>query len=66
MSEELPKSATPPHEDVQGLGKAFGWVVCPACHQGLAGEAGGIRCVGCGRLYPVVDGIPVLLRDRAL
>jgi len=41
------------------------WVVCPFCHQRLELEAGAIRCQGCRRRYPIVDGIPVLLADRA-
>jgi uncharacterized protein YbaR (Trm112 family) len=41
------------------------WLVCPVCHQALALEAEAIRCAGCGRHYPIVDGIPVLLADRA-
>ena len=39
-------------------------VVCPACHQPLRVDAGAICCDGCGRRYPVVDGIPVLLVKR--
>ncbi|WP_216847094.1 Trm112 family protein [Granulicella sp. L60] len=41
------------------------WLVCPVCQQDLQLEASGIRCLGCGRCYPVVDGIPVLLANRA-
>ena len=37
----------------------------PACHEGLRPEAGRMVCVGCGRAYPVVDGIPVLIVERA-
>jgi uncharacterized protein YbaR (Trm112 family) len=42
------------------------WLVCPVCHGPLelAGEA--IACGGCKRRYPLVDGLPVLLADRAL
>jgi hypothetical protein len=40
------------------------WLVCPACQGALALEAESVRCAGCGRHYPVVDGIPVLLADR--
>ncbi|HTC76555.1 MAG TPA: Trm112 family protein [Edaphobacter sp.] len=41
-------------------------IVCPVCHQSLQFEAALIRCQGCGKRYPVVDGIPVLLADRAI
>ena len=40
-------------------------IVCPACCARLVVEADAIRCVGCGRRYPVEDGIPVLIVDRA-
>jgi hypothetical protein len=42
-------------------------VICPACRadlRELAADAG-LECVACGRVYPVVDGIPVLLVDQA-
>jgi uncharacterized protein YbaR (Trm112 family) len=42
------------------------WLACPACRQSLQVEADSIRCVGCARRFPVVDGIPILLVDRAL
>jgi hypothetical protein len=42
------------------------WVVCPVCRQPLQLETESIRCQGCGRRYPIVDGIPVLLADRAI
>jgi uncharacterized protein YbaR (Trm112 family) len=41
------------------------WIACPVCHQSLQLEGAVIRCHGCGKCYPVVDGIPVLLADRA-
>jgi len=44
-------------------------VVCPACWGELRCEqrAGAERlvCAACGRKYPVVDGIPVLIVERA-
>jgi uncharacterized protein YbaR (Trm112 family) len=40
-------------------------LVCPVCHQTLAPEADAVRCNGCERRYPIVDGIPVLLAARA-
>jgi uncharacterized protein YbaR (Trm112 family) len=42
------------------------WVVCPVCHKLLQTEAGEVRCQGCGGSYPIVNGIPVLLVQRAL
>lgn len=44
---------------------------CPAkedgvpCHGDLAEQADGLRCAKCGRVYPVEDGIPVMLADQA-
>jgi uncharacterized protein len=45
-------------------------LVCPVCRQPL--EAGPsaeshtwLHCTGCGRYYPVEDGIPVMLEQRA-
>lgn len=41
-------------------------LVCPACHGPLHPPvSGGIACGGCGRVYPVRDGIPVMLVDEA-
>jgi len=45
-----------------------GWAVdlaCPACHQPLRFEETHIVCTGCERAYPIVDGIPVLIPERA-
>jgi uncharacterized protein YbaR (Trm112 family) len=46
------------------------WLVCPACRHALQLEDNVIRCLGCNRLYPIVDGIPILLpvplKDRAI
>jgi uncharacterized protein YbaR (Trm112 family) len=43
-------------------------IACPRCKAQL--EAGGapvsLRCTGCGRNYPIVDGIPILLIERAM
>jgi LSD1 subclass zinc finger protein len=44
-------------------------LVCPACRQPLAFRQGGeqqnFRCAACKRVYPVRDGIPILLVDEA-
>jgi len=56
--------------------KTFEWsgtvpegVVCPACwgelSAAIGAEADLLVCAACGRRYPVVDGIPVLIVERA-
>lgn len=44
-------------------------LVCPVpeCRKRLtlAADESQFRCTGCGRIYPVRDGIPVLLVDQA-
>jgi uncharacterized protein YbaR (Trm112 family) len=42
-------------------------LVCPACHGEIrpVAEAAGLECRACGRVYPVRDGIPVMLVDEA-
>ncbi|GAA3807893.1 Trm112 family protein [Nocardioides panacisoli] len=42
-------------------------IVCPDCHGELAVDEGQteLTCQSCGLVYPVRDGIPVLLVDEA-
>jgi uncharacterized protein YbaR (Trm112 family) len=42
-------------------------LVCPACHAKvrLNEASSGLLCEGCGRVYPVRDGIPVMLVEEA-
>jgi uncharacterized protein YbaR (Trm112 family) len=40
-------------------------LACPVCHGGLRLEAAAVVCAGCGRRYPVVEGLPVLIESRA-
>lgn len=36
-------------------------LVCPACRAALINTAASLTCPGCGRNYPVRDGVPVLI-----
>ena len=38
---------------------------CIRCHGPLKADAPGLRCSGCGKLYPVVDGIFILVGEPA-
>ncbi len=40
-------------------------LACPACHEAVRAEGERVVCAACGRAYPVVDGIPVLIVERA-
>ena len=42
-------------------------LICPACSGDIAMEAAGrgLECQACGRVYPVRDGIPVMLIEEA-
>lgn len=42
-------------------------IVCPSCHSALALLDGDqeLGCTGCELVYPITDGIPVLLIDEA-
>jgi uncharacterized protein YbaR (Trm112 family) len=40
-------------------------LACPACLGALCLDEARLVCAACGRAYPVVDGIPVLIAGRA-
>ncbi len=40
-------------------------LACPACRGDVAEKNGKIVCAGCGRQYPVRDGIPIMLVEEA-
>jgi len=48
---------------------ALTMLACPACRETLAIREDvvppAVGCTGCRRLYPIVDGIPVLIVERA-
>lgn len=41
-------------------------LACPACFTGLRPADTQLVCTGCGRGYPIIDGIPVLIVERAM
>jgi uncharacterized protein len=57
-------------ETVLRLEPVLRLLACPACHAGLAQlnaqlDAETVLCTGCGRRYPIRDGLPVLLVSAA-
>jgi len=40
-------------------------LACPVCHGDLRLEDARLVCADCRRGYPIVDGIPVLIGERA-
>ncbi|MGD2174403.1 MAG: Trm112 family protein [Candidatus Brocadiaceae bacterium] len=40
-------------------------LVCPACREPVEQDGQELVCTGCGRRYPVRDGIPVMLVEEA-
>ena len=41
-------------------------LACPACRGQLRLEAACLACAACGRFYPIIDGIPVLIAERSV
>ena len=40
-------------------------LACPVCKSRVHSADGEIVCEGCGRRYPIEDGIPIMLPDSA-
>lgn len=55
------QSLQPPSFDCAVLGQ----LACPACYEDLRSEDASLVCTTCSRVYPVIDGIPVLIVERA-
>jgi hypothetical protein len=56
-----PKPAQPMQFDAIFLSE----LACPACLGELRHVALHLVCAACARAYPVIDGIPVLIAERA-
>ncbi len=49
---------------IQLLHSALDQLACPACFGRLRLHASELLCAMCGRHYPILDGIPVLIMDK--
>jgi uncharacterized protein YbaR (Trm112 family) len=57
-----------PAESTKNLNAFEAWasdLACPVCQGVLRLEEAAVRCIACGRVYPIVDGIPVLIAERS-
>jgi hypothetical protein len=41
-------------------------LACPVCLASLRLEGSSLLCSGCGRIFPIVDGIPILIAEPAM
>ena len=64
MPSDSAQSDPPSHH--QPLASVVDQLACPACHADLRMNALELLCTGCGRHYPIVDGIPVLITTPIL
>jgi hypothetical protein len=47
------------------LASVLDQLACPACLADLHLDGPRLICNGCGRIYPIIDGIPVLIAEQA-
>jgi ubiquinone/menaquinone biosynthesis C-methylase UbiE len=48
----------------QSVSRQVSWLICPCCGLELVSSTNGFECRGCGRSYPVKDGIVDMRIDR--
>jgi uncharacterized protein len=48
-------------QEIDRLREILNLIVCPACHGRLVVASTQVHCSTCGRRYPVIDQIPVLI-----
>jgi hypothetical protein len=52
--------------DTPPLAAVLEQLACPVCLGSLRLEGSSLMCSGCGRIYPMIDGIPVLIAEPAM
>jgi hypothetical protein len=57
--------ADPSNNNPRAFEDWAGDLACPACLGSLRLTERSVDCTACGRIYPIVDGIPVLIVERA-
>ncbi|MCC6749260.1 MAG: methyltransferase domain-containing protein [Deltaproteobacteria bacterium] len=66
MEVETPPRTRVPEQPTRLSPELFALLRCPACSAALAGAGKAVVCQGrsCGRIFPVVEGIPILVADE--
>lgn len=59
----MPGERPDPSLRIQLLASILDQIACPACFSALCLDATDLVCEGCGRIYPVIDGIPALIPE---
>ena len=62
MSSESPHSES--SRRTKQLVAVVDQLACPACHSTLRMDATALECTACGRVYPIIDDIPVLIAEE--
>jgi uncharacterized protein YbaR (Trm112 family) len=57
--------ADPNNKALDAFKAWIGELACPACLGALRLGEDTVTCTACGRIYPLVEGIPVLIMERA-
>ena len=62
---DVGRVSSPPEAESESQGELIDILRCPNCEfsGGLSRTAAGLECGQCGRIYPVVNDVPVLTRD---
>jgi len=59
----MPGERSDPSLQNELLASIVDQLACPACFAALRLDATNLLCVGCGRVFPIHDGIPALIAE---